>query len=263
MHNRCHRFLSSCIILVMKIQNILRQIRKADQDFNLIEDGDKIAIALSGGKDSMLLFVSLKMYQNFKGKNFDLIGIHVDVGFEEFEHELMKEFARHYDLELYIEKTKIFSILSLEKNQKNGKIQCSLCSTLKKGVLFEKAKEYGCNKIALGHHGDDAIETLLLNMIHGSKIATFSPKQYMSRMDMDMIRPMVYLKEEEIVEACKANQIPSVRRVCPNDGYTQRQEAKELMEKFYKLYPMAHDNFLNSLSNEEQVSLWNKDLRSK
>lgn len=80
---------------------------------------------------------------------------------------------------------------------------------------------------------------------------------------MDMIRPMVYLKEEEIVEACKANQIPSVRRVCPNDGYTQRQEAKELMEKFYKLYPMAHDNFLNSLSNEEQVSLWNKDQRSK
>lgn len=125
--------------------------------------------------------------------------------------------------------------------------------------MFDKAKELGCNKIALGHHGDDAIETLLLNMVHGSKIATFQPKQYMSRMDMFMIRPMIYLKEQEIIDICKNNEIPAVRRVCPNDGVTQRQEMKELLHQFYRKYPQAQDNFLHALSNLEQVSLWEKD----
>lgn len=242
----------------MKIQSVLRAIRKADQDFGLIEDNDKICVALSGGKDSMLLFVALSMYQKFAPHPFSLCGIHVDVGFEDFEHEKMKDFAKQYNLDLHIEKTKIFDILKLHPNNR-GKIQCSLCSTLKKGVLFDKAKDLGCNKIALGHHGDDAIETLLLNMVHGSKIATFQPKQYMSRMDMFMIRPMIYLKEQEIIDICKNNEIPAVRRVCPNDGVTQRQEMKELLHQFYRKYPQAQDNFLHALSNLEQVSLWEKD----
>ena len=242
----------------MQLQPILKAVRTADQDFDLIQPKDKIAVALSGGKDSMLLFLALKMYQKFKNKDFELVGIHVDVGFEDFEHDKMREFARKYDLELHIVKTDIFSILKMEKNMKNGGIQCSLCSTLKKGVLFEKAKELGCNSVALGHHGDDAIETVLLNMIHGSKIATFQPKQYMSRMDMNMIRPFVYLKESEIIQYTKINEIPSVKRVCPNDGFTQRQEAKEILAMLYKKYPEAQDNFLHSLTNLEQLSLWQK-----
>lgn len=241
----------------MKLQNILRQIRKADQDFGLIGKGDKVAVALSGGKDSMLLFLALSMYQKFASTDFELCGIHVDVGFEDFDHEKMVEFARQHGLDLHIEKTRIFNILQLEENlSKAGKIQCSLCSTLKKGVLFEKAKELGCNLVAFGHHGDDAVETLLMNMIHGSKAATFSPKQNMSRMDMSAIRPMVYLKEDEIIKACRDNNIPSVRRVCPNDGFTERQEMKELLGKLYEKYPMAQDNFIHALSNEDQVSLW-------
>ena len=126
-------------------------------------------------------------------------------------------------------------------------------------LMFDKAKEFGCNKIALGHHGDDAIETLLLNMVHGSKIATFQPKQYMSRMNMFMIRPMIYLKEQEIIDICKNNQIPAVRRVCPNDGVTQRQKMKDILHQFYRQFPQAQDNFLNALSNQEQLSLWKKE----
>ena len=242
----------------MNLQPILRAVRSADQDFGLIQPKDKIAVALSGGKDSMLLFLALKMYQKFDNTDFELVGIHVDVGFEDFEHEKMKKFAEKYDLELHIVKTRIFKILQLEKNMKNDNIQCSLCSTLKKGVLFEKAKELGCNSIALGHHGDDAIETLLLNMIHGSKIATFQPKQYMSRMDMNMIRPFIYLKEKEIIEYCQLNDVPSVKRVCPNDGFTKRQEAKEMLNKLYTHFPQAQDNFLHSLDNLNQISLWKK-----
>lgn len=243
----------------MKLQNILRGIRQADQAFGLIEDGDSIAVALSGGKDSMLLFLALSMYQKFPNKKFSLCGIHVDVGFDKKENELMVDFSRKYNLDLHIEKTRIFDILKLEQNTKDEKIQCSLCATLKKGVLFEKAKEYGCNKVAFGHHGDDAVETLLMNMIHGSKIAVFSPKQYMSRMDMYAIRPMVFLHEQEIIDACTANGVQSVRKICPNDGFTERQEAKELLGKLYEKYPMAYDNFLSSLSNQEQISLWEAD----
>lgn len=248
----------------MKLQNILRQIRRADQEYHLIEDGDKIAVALSGGKDSMLLFLALSQYQKFKNKNFELYGIHVDVGFEDFDHEAMTEFAKKHVLNLHIAKTDIFRILQMDKNRSNsGKIQCSLCSTLKKGVLFEKAKKLGCKKVAFGHHGDDAIETLFLNMIHGSKVSIFSPKQYMSRMDMYALRPMIYLKEQEIIDTCKENEIPSVRRVCPNDGFTERQEIKEFLQTLYRKYPMAQDNFLTSLSNRDQVSLWSPDRKKR
>lgn len=248
----------------MKLQPILRNIRRADQDYNLIEPGDKIAVALSGGKDSMLLFLALSMYQKFKGKDFELIGIHCDVGFEEFDHTLMKEFAREHNLDLEIVQTRIFPILQLDKNRKNdGNIDCSLCSTLKKGVLFEKAKEMGCNKVAYGHHGDDAAETLLMNMIYSGKAAIFRPKQYMSRMDMDIIRPLVYCKEEEIIKACKDNDVPSVKRVCPNDGHTRRQDMKEMLEEVYKRYPQAHDNILNALSNDDQLCFWHPQKPEK
>lgn len=245
----------------MHLQTILRAIRKADQDFALIQPKDKIAVGLSGGKDSMLLFLALSMYQRFEHCDFALMGIHVDVGFEDFDHQLLKDYCQKHRLNLHIEKTRIFDILQKNKNNQD-KIQCSLCANLKKGVLFDVAKANGCNKIALGHHGDDAIETLFLNMIHGSKIATFKPKQYMSRVNMDMIRPMIYLKEHEIITACQQNDIPSVKRVCPNDGFTQRQDIKEKLFALYEQYPMAHDNFINALSNEGQLSLWQKTKKS-
>lgn len=253
---------SFCIIKAMKLQKVLRAIRNADQDFGLIAPKDKIAVALSGGKDSMLLFLALAQYQKFPHTDFELVGIHIDVGFEDFDHALLKEFAQKHDLNLHIEKTRIFDILKLEKNlSSKGTIQCSLCSTLKKGTLFDVAKKLGCNKIAFGHHGDDAIETLFLNMAYGSKIATFQPDQYMSRMDMHLIRPMIYMKEKEIEAICAENDIPAVKRVCPNDGFTQRQEFKELLNQFYEKYPFAQDNFLTSLSNDEQISLWKKKER--
>lgn len=241
----------------MKIQPILRAIRNADQDFEMIEDGDRIAVALSGGKDSMLLFLALSVYQKFSKHSFELCAIHVDVGFEDTVNQTMIDFAKQHDLALFIEKTKIYDILKQHPTSK-GRLPCSLCSTLKKGVLFEKAKALSCNKIALGHHQDDAIETLFMNMIHGSKIATFQPVQYMSRMDMSMIRPLIYCKESQIIHVCQVNGIPSAKKICPNDGITMRQEMKEMLEKIYDSYPQARDNFLTALSNEQQVSLWHK-----
>ncbi len=242
----------------MKIQNILRGVRQADEDFHLIEDGDSLAVAVSGGKDSMLLFLTLSVYQKFKNKNFTLCGIHIDMGFNQPQLELMKQFADEHGLDLHIIPTPIFEILNMEKNMKNGRIQCSLCSNLKKGTLMDVAKELGCNKVVFGHHGDDAMETMLMNMIHGGRIATFRPAQYMSRMDMTLIRPFVYLKEEEIIQACRQNQIPSVKPVCPNDGHSERQNMKEMLAKIYDKYPDGHDNFMLALRDRNGDLLWQK-----
>ena len=240
----------------MKLQNILRAIRRADQDFNLIDDGDRIALALSGGKDSMLLWLALSQYQKFKGKNFTVCAIHIDVGFSEKETALMQDFAKKYDLELHIIPTRINEILQMQQNLQGEKISCSLCSTLKKGMLIDEAKKLGCNKVALGHHGDDAVETVLLNLIHGGRFATFAPIQYMSRADIHMIRPMVYLKEEDIIKACALNEIPAVKPVCPNDGTSQRQEMKDMLSSLYDAYPSAHDNFFKALVNRKEDRLW-------
>ena len=247
-----------CYLLHMDLKFILGAIRKADQDYKMIEDNDKIAVAVSGGKDSMLLLLALSVYARFKNKHFTVMGIHIDVGFEEYEHNMMKQFADQYNIELLIEHTQIYPILKKHPD-KNGHIQCALCSNLKKGALFKVAKANGCNKIALGHHGDDAVETLLLNMMYGSKIATFQPKQYMSRQDMYMIRPFIYAKEKQIIEACRNNGIPAAKRVCPNDGFTQRQTIKELLQSFYDTFPFAQDAFIHSLSNEQQTELWKKE----
>lgn len=244
----------------MKLQPILRAIRHADQDYGLIQPGDKLAVALSGGKDSMLLFLALSMYQKFPQKDFSLCAIHVDLGNAQQENHLMEEFAKEHGLNLHIVKTRIYDILEMDQNKKNGKIQCSLCSTLKKGTLMDTAKALGCNKVVFGHHGDDAMETLLMNMIHGSRIATFRPLQYMSRMDMTMIRPFVYLKEEEILQACLQNTIPHVKPVCPNDGHSERATMKALLQDLYDRYPEAHDNFLRALSNREGDQLWEKEV---
>lgn len=243
----------------MKLQNILRNIRQADQDFHLIEDGDKVAVALSGGKDSMLLFLALAQYQKFKGKNFELLAIHVDPGFDEELNVPMEEFARKHGLELHIVNTRIYPILQQEQHLHNGKIQCSLCSTLKKGTLFDTAKELGCNKVAFGHHGDDAIETLLLNMVHGAKVATFRPDQYMSRTDMHLIRPLVYCFEDEIKEACALNDVPAARKVCPNDGFTQRESMKDIVSQLAGTGADARKNLLKALGNQEQILLWKPD----
>ena len=223
----------------MKLQKLLSYGIKAIKKYDMIHDNDVIAVGISGGKDSMLLFLCLSMYQKFRDKNFELVGIHIDVGFEDFEHDTMKEFAKKYNLNLHIEKTRIFEIL--KKNENKEKIQCSLCANLKKGALFKvatdkHAKDLGCNKLALGHHSDDAIETLFLNMIHGGKISTFQPCQYMSKTQLTMIRPMVYCEEKEIIKTCINNDVPSVKRVCPNDGFTQRQEIKDILNELYEKF---------------------------
>lgn len=242
----------------MNLHTILGNIRKADIDYHLIEDGDCIAVGVSGGKDSMVLLTALHMYSKFKGKSFRVIGIHIKLGFPNMNFDQVVSYCEHLGIEFHMFDSKVYDILKLHPDNE-GRIKCSLCSKFKKATVIQESKQYGCNKVAFGHHSDDAIETLLMNAIHGGKLAVFLPKMYLTKTDITFIRPLIYAYEKDIIEAQVNNQIPFVKSGCPNDGFTQRQEMKNILHDLYEKFPMAQHNFLHMLSNEEQIELWHKE----
>ena len=241
------------------MRKILGCIKKADRDFHLIENGDRIAVGVSGGKDSTLLLYALSLYQKMHIKEFELIGIHVEMGFPDMDFTELDTFLKTQGIPFYHEPSQIYEILQINK-EKDGRLKCSLCSKFKKASVIETAKKHGCNKIAFAHHADDAIETLVMNAIFGGRLATFKPNMYMDRTDTTFIRPFVYAFESDIENSIRNNRIPVVTSTCPMDKHTQRQATKEMLEYIYRKYPQAKENFLKMLHNKEQVSLWAKEL---
>ena len=242
----------------MELHTILGDIRKADQDYHLIDDGDRIAVGVSGGKDSMVLLTALHMYSKFADRNFEVVGIHIKLGFPNMDFSEVVSFCRQQGITFYQYDSQVYEILKRNPD-KEGNIKCSLCSKFKKATVIDAAKKLNCTKVAFGHHSDDAVETLLMNAIHGGKLATFLPKMYMSRTDTTFIRPLVYSYESDILSALERNQIPFVKSTCPNDGYTERQAMKDMLQEFYRSYPMAQKNFIRMLYNEDQVELWHRE----
>ena len=243
------------------MKKLLSQIRKADQMFSLIEDHDKIAIGLSGGKDSSLLLYAMYLYRflakNSLNKEFEIVGIHIDLNFGEEDIAPLLDWFRQYPVDIFHESSKIADILKL--NLHKDRIDCSLCSTLKKGAVIKTAKALGCNKVAFAHHADDAIETLVMNMIYGGRIATFDPKMYLTNSETTFIRPFCLSFESDIAKTCRQLEIPIIKSGCPNDGYTKRQDVKEMLHRIYHEYPQAKENFLLSLYNKEKVNLYFKN----
>ncbi len=242
----------------MELHTILGDIRKADQDYHLIDDGDRIAVGVSGGKDSMVLLTALHMYSKFADRNFEVVGIHIKLGFPNMDFSEVVAFCRQQGITFYQYDSQVYEILKRNPD-KEGNIKCSLCSKFKKATVIDAAKKLNCTKVAFGHHSDDAVETLLMNAIHGGKLATFLPKMYMSRTDTTFVRPLVYSYESDILSALERNQIPFVKSTCPNDGYTERQAMKDMLQEFYRSYPMAQKNFIRMLYNEDQVELWHRE----
>jgi tRNA 2-thiocytidine biosynthesis protein TtcA len=245
----------------MALRQILGQIRHADLDYSLIQNNDRIAVGVSGGKDSLLLLYALEQYRRLKQRydqqDFSVVGIHLGMGFPDMDFSGVVTFMEKAGIEYHEYPTRIYDILQLYPD-KDGRIECSRCSTLKKGAMVRSAKEYGCNKTAFAHHADDAIETLFMNLTYGGRAATFQPAMHLSNTGMDFIRPLVYSFEAEIRSTAETLGLPIVQSTCPNDGFTKRQETKELLARIYQQYPPAHENFLRALSNQEQLRLWVK-----
>ncbi len=246
----------------MGMKKILGCIRKADKDFNMIQEGDKICVGVSGGKDSMVLLYALSLYKRFADVKFDIVGIHISMGFPDMDFESIRTFCQEQNIEYYDINSEIYEILKLNAYD-NGDLKCSLCSKFKKATVIEAAKKHGCNKVAFAHHSDDAVETLFMNMITGGKIATFLPKMYMDRTDTHFIRPLIYAYEQDVENALREANVPIVVSTCPMDKHTNREETKLWLRELYKKYPQAKNNFVVMLSNEENTALWHKNEKEK
>lgn len=212
----------------MDIQEIQSKIRKCIEKYNLIDDGDCIAISVSGGKDSLTLSIALNELKRYFPKKFDIIPIVVDMGFGNVLFDDLKRFYDNLGLELHIINTEISDIVFKLRQEKNP---CSLCSKMRKGAINPYAKGLGCNKIALGHNKDDLIETSLMEQIYEGKYDVFMPKSYLDKTDITVIRPMLFIDECDIQGFANANNLPILKSKCPADGNTKREYAKNLMLK--------------------------------
>lgn len=212
----------------------MSRIRKAIDDYNMIGQNEKVAVALSGGKDSALMLAALANLSKFHPKNFTVCAAFVDLGFGNIDIDGLKRFCDSYGVELGIKHTEISKIIFEYRKESNP---CALCAKMRRGVIHDLALEMGSKKIALGHHMDDAVETFLMNLMYESRIGCFQPVTYLSRKDVTVIRPLIYLNEREIKGAVNRLDIPVMKNPCPADGNTKREETKELIHRLSKEYP--------------------------
>lgn len=239
----------------MTMQKLLSKTRQAINDFNLIDDGDKIAIGLSGGKDSLTLLHILKNYQKFSPEKFELIAITLNPG--GVDNSPLHKLCKELEVPFYEIQTDIKEIVFDIRKEKNP---CSLCAKLRRGILHEKAREYGCNKVALGHHKDDAIETFAMALFYEGRVNCFSPKSYMDKVDLTLIRPMVYIEEYMTKKAAREYNYPIIKNPCPADGKTNRQDIKELIMRLNREMPGFKKNLFGALNNSSQVFIWDKEI---
>lgn len=226
------------------MQRILSHFRKAIEEYKMIENGDKIAVCLSGGKDSITMLQAFKALQRFYPKKFEIIAISVNPGFEFFDINFLKNICEPLEVPLFIEKSNAKEIVFDIRKEKNP---CSLCANLRRGVINSIAIRECCNKIALGHNQDDVLETFLLNLLYTGNISTFSPMSYMDRSKITLIRPLIYTPEKEIRRFVRKNNISVMPKVCPMDGVSKREDMKQLILNLGKNIPMIRANLFGAI----------------
>lgn len=224
---------------------LFNKVKRAIREFDLIEDGDSIAVGVSGGKDSVILLYTLATLRKITPISFDIKAITLDLGWGN-DFTPLHNFCTSLDIPYYIKETEIGKIVYYDRQEKSP---CSLCAKMRRGALHNYAKELGCNKVALGHHLDDAIETFLLSLTYEGRINTFSPKSYLSRIDLTLIRPLIFVYEEDIFSIVNKLKMPVVINHCPADGRTKRQEMKELILEMETNNPVVRDRILSAINN--------------
>lgn len=213
------------------IQPLLSYTRRAVDTYNMINQGEKIAVGVSGGKDSMALLCALKALSVFHPSNFSVVAITLDMGFPDADLSPIVKLCEDLEVELHIVKTDIYDIVF---NYRNEKCPCSLCAKLRRGAIHDAAISIGCRKVALGHHFDDAIETFMMNLFNEGRIGCFSPVTYLDRKDITLIRPFIYLPEKMVTSFINKENIEITKKVCPEDGNTDREKIKQLLSSLEK-----------------------------
>ncbi len=214
------------------MKKLLSYIRRGCDDYNMISDGDRIAVGVSAGKDSLALLAGLAAMRRFYPKKYEVIAITIDMGFPGADFSSVAAFCEKLDVEYHVVKTEIQKIIFEFRKEKNP---CSLCAKMRRGALHDAAKSFGCNKVALGHHFDDVVDTFMLNLFFEGRIGTFSPVTYLSNTDLYLIRPMLYMPEKEVVYFQNRFGLPVIKSPCPADKNTQRETMKQLLAREEKL----------------------------
>lgn len=218
------------------MQKIMGYVRRAVQEFGLIDEGDKIAVGISGGKDSLVLLSALAGMRRFEAFSYDIVAVTIDPGFNGVpnNYDAVARLCDRLQVPFSLVHTQIGEIVFDIRKEPNP---CSLCANMRRGALHDAAKAAGCNKLALGHHNDDVIETFMMNLLKEGRIGCFSPKTHLDRKDITVIRPLVFAPESQVSAACKRNNLEVVKSVCPADKTTVRQQTKEFladMERYDK-----------------------------
>lgn len=238
----------------MKLQRLMSLTRKAIDDYQMIENGDKIAVGISGGKDSLALLYALAGLRRFYPKKFTLEAITVDLGFPGFDLSKITELCETLEVPYTVVKTDIGEVIFQSREETNP---CSLCAKMRKGAFNEEAKRLGCNKSAYAHHKDDVIETMLMSLIYEGRYYTFAPVTYLDRMDITLIRPLIYVKEADIVGFKNLYDLPIQKNPCPADGYTKREYAKDLIKQINEDSPGVAERLFHAIT-DGPLPAWNK-----
>lgn len=238
------------------MRKILSRTRAAVDDYNMIEQGDKIAVGVSGGKDSLMLLKALCELKRFYSKEFTVVAITLDMRFnkEAGDYSAIKKMCEEYGVEYVVRPTDLYEIIFDVRKESNP---CALCARMRRGMLHETAKEMGCNKIALGHHLDDAAETFLMNLLLESRVGCFAPVTYLSRRDITMIRPMIYVREREVEQALQRLSLPVVESKCPANEQTKREEIKKLISDLSAVYGDVPERIIGAIQRAD-IDRWGK-----
>ncbi len=238
------------------MRRIVSRVRAAVDDYNMIQDGDKIAVGVSGGKDSLVLLEALCQLKRFYPKDFTIVAITLDMRFFKGngDYSEIKKLCDKYDVEYVVRPTDLYEIIFDVRKEANP---CALCARMRRGMLHETAKELGCNKIALGHHLDDAAETFIMNLLLESRVGCFAPVTYLSRRDITMIRPLIYVREREVEELIKRVPFPVIESKCPANENTKREDIKQLLNELSKQYGDVPEKIVGAMQRAN-IDRWGK-----
>ncbi len=236
------------------MQKILSSMRKAIELYSMIDENDKIGVALSGGKDSITLLMGLSSLQRFYPKKFSLIAISINPGFDFFDTDFLETICNDLNVPLFIEDSHIKEIVFDIRKEKNP---CSLCANLRRGIINSIAIRENCNKIALGHNEDDALETFFLNFLYAGNLSTFAPVTYMDRSKITLIRPLIMTSEKDIYRFINRNKIQVMNKVCPMDGTSKREYMKNLIKQLNLDIPMVRANIIGAIKRKN-INGWHE-----
>ena len=229
----------------MTLQKVLSRVRQAVEDYHMIEEGDRIAVGISGGKDSLTLLLALNELRKFYPQKFSIYAVTVDLGFQNLDLNEIRALCASHEIPYTVVETSIAKIVFEDRRENNP---CSLCAKMRKGALNNAAEELGCNKIALGHNKNDVIETFLMSLIFEGRISCFSPVSFLEKKKLYSIRPLIYVSEYETKSYADSLGSIIVKNPCPADGSTKRQEIKELLKTLNKTYPNLNQRIFGAVT---------------